>query len=147
MSNDGSNPMRHDCVVKGCFNKKKRPKIERFAKCFPRKIAMSDIDGVVEQNGRFMFLEWKSHQGDLSYGQRTTFEKMTLVSGKFFVIVICGNAETMEVTHLRRIYRGDVGDWEPTTIEAVEEELTRWSDWTVRKVLELPKWGIRANDW
>lgn len=45
---DGTNPLRWDCVSRGCFNRLCRPKIELFAACFPGRIAMSDIDATVE---------------------------------------------------------------------------------------------------
>ena len=32
---DGYNPLRWDCERQGCFNLKRRPKIEVFADCFP----------------------------------------------------------------------------------------------------------------
>ena len=34
----GYNPMRWDCERDGCFNVLRRPKIEVFADCFPRRI-------------------------------------------------------------------------------------------------------------
>jgi hypothetical protein len=55
----GHNPIRWDCR-NGCFNELMRPKIEAFAECFPRNIGMMDIDGTVELNGHFLFLEFKT---------------------------------------------------------------------------------------
>lgn len=62
MSDNGYNPMQWNCERQGCFNVKKRPKIEMFADCLPRKISFSDIDGIVEINGNLLLLEWKDHQ-------------------------------------------------------------------------------------
>lgn len=67
---------RWDCRTQGCFNLKKRPKIERFADCLPGRIAFTDVDGVIELCGNFLYLEWKSHQ-DLGGGQRILFERLT----------------------------------------------------------------------
>jgi hypothetical protein len=53
---NGYNPMRWNCEKDGCFNVKCRPKIEQFADCFPGRIAVSDIDGIVEINGRLGLL-------------------------------------------------------------------------------------------
>jgi len=61
MANNGHNPMRWDCQKQGCFNKKKRPRIEMFAECLPGKIAVGDVDGLVEIKGNFLFLEFKEH--------------------------------------------------------------------------------------
>ena len=46
MAENGYNPLRWDCQKQGCFNKKKRPKIEEFAECLPGKISFGDIDGI-----------------------------------------------------------------------------------------------------
>jgi len=73
---NGANPMRWDCRTQGCFNLKKRPKIERFADCLPGRIALTDVDGVTELCGNVLYLEWKSHQG-LGDGQRILFERLT----------------------------------------------------------------------
>lgn len=35
LHNNGANPMRWDCTTQGCFNLKKRPKVEVFADCLP----------------------------------------------------------------------------------------------------------------
>lgn len=137
MSDDGSNPMLHRCDIKGCFNIKKRPKIEIFAQCFPKKIGASDIDGVIEQNFRFMFIEWKSHLGELPKGQHILFERLTLRYEYTFVMVLCGDAETMEITHMKRIYRGKFGDWEPMSTPGVLTAMSLWSDWTVAKIRDL----------
>ncbi len=69
--------MRWDCGKRGCYNVKHRPKIEEFAECFPGKISMGDVDGLVEINGHFLLLEWKSVSKDLGYGQRKTYEQIT----------------------------------------------------------------------
>ena len=64
----GFNPMRWDCDTDGCFNVKRRPKIEMFADCFPRRINFGDVDGLVEIGGRFCLLEWKGQGGALRRG-------------------------------------------------------------------------------
>ena len=56
----GYNPLRWDCGKSGCFNKILRPRIEEFAGCFPGRISLSDIDGIVEVGGFFLLLEWKA---------------------------------------------------------------------------------------
>lgn len=48
---NGYNPLRWDCERRGCFNLKRRPKIEVFAECFPGRINFGDVDGIVEIGG------------------------------------------------------------------------------------------------
>ena len=40
MEANGYNPLRWDCERQGCFNLKRRPKIEVFADCFPGRISL-----------------------------------------------------------------------------------------------------------
>ena len=126
---DGTNPLRWDCTTRGCFNKLRRPKIERFAACFPGRIAMSDVDATVEVNGHFVFLEMKSHQGEIPLGQRIYFERLTRLSPRISVMIICGDAETMQCEALCWIYNGQLTDWQPATLDDVIRLLNSFASW------------------
>ena len=52
----GYNPMRYDCSASGCYNQALRPRIETFSECFPRQIAMTDVDAMVEMNNHFLMI-------------------------------------------------------------------------------------------
>ena len=75
----GFNPMRWDCGRSGCFNQKRRPKIEIFADCLPGRIGFTDVDATVEINRHFLFLEFKAGP-HLPTGQRIYFEQLTRVA-------------------------------------------------------------------
>ena len=126
---DGTNPMRWDCTSRGCFNQLRRPKIERFAACFPGRIAMSDIDATVEVNGHFVFLEMKSFQGEIPRGQRIYFERLTRLSQRISVMIICGDAETMQCEAICWIYNGQLTDWQPATLDDVVRLLNKFANW------------------
>jgi hypothetical protein len=129
---NGENPMEWDCSVKGCFNIKKRPKIEVFAKCFPGKIAMSDIDAIVEIGGNFMLLEWKSDGVGLKHGQRIMFERMTKHEN-FFVLLVEGCAETMNVIGYKLISNGEIPEqMTPCTLHELLKLLYEFSKWAVK---------------
>ena len=124
---DGYNPIRWNCGARGCFTQMMRPKIEAFASCFPGRIAMSDIDATVEVNGHFVFLEMKSHQGDLPIGQRLYFQRLTLLSPRISVMILHGDAETMRCEAVRWVYKGQVSEWQPTTLDEVTAMLRAFS--------------------
>lgn len=126
---DGTNPLRWNCGISGCFNQLRRPKIERFAACFPGRIAMSDIDATVEVNGHFVFLEMKSHQGEIPIGQRLYFERLTRLSPRISVMIVCGDAETMRCEAIRWIYDGRLSDWQPATLDDVVRLLNTFASW------------------
>ena len=112
--------LRYDCDFKGCFNKHKRPKLEEFDTNLPGKIAFTDIDGVVEVNGRFLYLEMKSPGVPIPTGQEILFTRRTMDSIST-VYVVNGDAETMECEKVT-IYRGGKKDRE---VEADLDELKR----------------------
>jgi hypothetical protein len=54
--------------------------------CFPRGIRPTDVDGMVELNGRFLFLEEKGEDGALQGGQWLALRRLAKVDG---VTVVC----------------------------------------------------------
>jgi len=125
----GENPMRWDCERRGCFNKKKRPKIEQFSECLPGKCAFGDVDGLAEINGHGLFLEWKPAPVDIRTGQRLTYERLTKTS-LISVICIAGDAESMVVTHQAKFFRGKFYPWKTASIEDVKKSIRSWVKWT-----------------
>jgi hypothetical protein len=91
---DGYNPLRWDCASQGCFNLRRRPKIEIFADCFPGRISFGDVDGIVEVGGNALLLEWKSEERQLPSGQRLLYQRLTR-NGPVSVMIVIGDAETM----------------------------------------------------
>ena len=125
---NGFNPMRWECSHRGCFNQKQRPKIEVFHDCFPGRINFGDVDAEVEVNGHFLQLEWKSYIGDVPTGQRIKYQHYTKREG-FNVIVVCGNAETMEISAYQVWHGGKAGDWVSSDLAGLKARIRSWADW------------------
>jgi hypothetical protein len=131
MSHDhGANPLRWDCDTQGCFNQKKRPKIEVFADCLPGRIAFTDIDAITEIGGNLLLLEWKDHT-ELKRGQRILFERLTRVCPAA-VLVVEGDAEQMTVISIRTVWRGVVSPPEAATLDGLRQEIHKWAQWAMR---------------
>lgn len=129
MSNStGRNPMDWDCFTRGCFNIKKRPKIEEFCECFPRRCSFGDVDGIIELGGSLCFLEWKSLGADLKTGQLMTFTAITQQNEKNIVFVVFGDPETMEVFGFQIIRNGRVSAPIVAGIDVLKTELKNWAD-------------------
>ena len=129
MSHDhGANPMRWNCAKQGCFNRVKRPKIEIFADCLPGRIAFSDVDAIVEINGNLL-LEWKDHQ-EISRGQRILFERITRLCPAT-VLVVEGDAETMEVDSIRTVWKGNIEKPVPANVELLRWYIRDWADYAL----------------
>jgi hypothetical protein len=108
-----------------CFNREKRPKIEVFDECFPGLIAFSDVDGIVEINARGLMLEWKSGR-HIPVGQELMYKHLS-AHNWIDVLVVCGNAETMEVRSVC-VFRGGRGtDWMPSSLWDVKRRVRTWA--------------------
>ena len=124
----GFNPMRWDCDVRGCFNKERRPKIEVFSDCFPGNISFGDVDGIVEINGHGLMLEWKTDTKEPTTGQRIMYERLTKTE-LITVLLIVGNAKTMEVSHMGNFYKGKQSQLKVADLEAVKNSIRKWVAW------------------
>jgi len=126
---DGFNPLRWDCDKHGCFNIKRRPKIEVFSDCFPGRINFGDVDGIVEINGRGLMLEWKSDCKKLPLGQKIMYQKLTDTQ-KITVIVVIGDPETMICREAFVFFEGKETDRSSMDLEGVKFLIRRWVKWT-----------------
>lgn len=120
--------MRWDCKKRGCFNVKRRPKIEMFAGALPGKISFGDIDGIVEINGYALLLEWKSERNDPSTGQRIMYERLTR-NAPIMVLLMIGNAENMQISHCGKFYRGKFYGLQDATFDIVYNHIKAWAEW------------------
>lgn len=131
---NGFNPLRWNCEFQGCWNKIKRPRIEDFAADFPRNIGMTDIDGSVELNGHFIFLEWKDYPVDtIPQAQGLYFERLTRVSDFIIAYFVHGDAARMEAYSFRFMWQGRLSSVYPCTMQTLHDRFQKWSKWTAQK--------------
>lgn len=81
---------------------------------FPGAISFSDIDAVVERNGKFLFLEMKEYvegraPGDIPTGQRILLERLAKIE-QMEVYLIVGTAATGEAFWVKDMKRGTIAD-------------------------------------
>jgi hypothetical protein len=122
----GFNPIEWKCETAGCFNELMRPKIEMFAECFPRNVAMMDIDGTVELNGHFLFLEFKT-SGNLKAGQRYYLTRLTALSAKIEAMVIACNSAIMDIHGVAHIQRGTLHPWDACDLDGLKALIKDWA--------------------
>jgi len=121
------------CEKDGCFNVKRRPKIEVFADCFPGKISFGDVDGIVEINGRALLLEWKPSEKSIMDGQRIMYERIT-VGGLLTVLIVVGNAETMEIKKASAFVDCKQAEWVDCDLQKLKGVIKRWRAWATSQV-------------
>ena len=92
--------------------------------CFGNtRIAPTDVDGMVERNGQFLFLEAKGPSAVIPVGQRITFEH-ALNTGIFTVIVVWGRPNEPEAMMVCRL--GRMGQKVPATLTDLRQAVADW---------------------
>ena len=119
--------LRWNCTESGCFNQLRRPKIEQFADCFPGRIALGDVDGICQIGECFFLLEWKTQGRNILTGQRILYERLSAKG--FWVLIVNGNAETMEVQAYCEFWNGKQLQWRAANFNDVHSRIKKWADW------------------
>jgi len=95
-----------------------------FDECFlPTRIKVTDIDGFVERNKKFLVIETKSHNAPVPMGQQIMFDNM-IKTGLFTVLVIWGEANYPEKCLL--ITRKIKKEYNPVTAFELVELVKKW---------------------
>lgn len=114
---------RHECTQKGCYIEQ-LPNWDDYIECFPRRIRPTDIDGMVEINSNFLFLEEKTSGKGPDEGQRLAFQRLSLLPNVTTVFFRPGGNSELEVlTYSDQRPQG----WQPMTNEEFKARLTRWA--------------------
>jgi hypothetical protein len=80
-----SRHFRWKCEDKGCYHEQ-LPEWDDLIECFPGRIMPTDIDGMVELNGHFLFLEQKSPDKGIEHGQGMALRGLCKMPGVTAVI-------------------------------------------------------------
>lgn len=117
---------RHKCDAKGCYYDL-LPSWDDLIDCFPRRIRPTDIDGMVEINDRFLFMEQKGFGAGPDNGQRIALLKLARRKGitvLFFRPAAVGQDDKLEVL----LFDGTEPDgWRPQTRDWLKDWLRNWS--------------------
>lgn len=95
--------------------------------CFGNGIKPSDIDGMVERRGNFLFLEAKPVEGTMSAGQRIALTQLSC-KPQVSVLVFCGDHTTdpPTVTEITVIRGGIERKIVPASLEMLRDTIARW---------------------
>lgn len=121
--------LRWQCENKGCY-RRLMPKLGAFDDCFPGRIGMSDVDGIVEIGGRFLMLEWKGAGGAVTTGQRILFERLTALAPdrtRLTVIVVSGEPREPTVETVQVFAGGKAGPVERTNLDGLKARISAWA--------------------
>lgn len=122
-----SSHFRHDCRTRGCYVQQ-LPSWDDLIPCFPRGIRPTDVDGMVEMNGHFLFMEEKSAGKSVDHGQHLALKRLAARSNVTVAFFRPGKTCDLQVLILGD---GEPRGWEPFT----RDEFRTW----------LRQWAVRAE--
>lgn len=122
--------IRWDCRAEGCY-RDALPDWTPLNDCFPRAgIRVSDIDGMVEVGGHFLFFEWKPPRVTVPEGQLRALIRLSRLPA--VTVVILWGQTTSEPVSWQIISNGEAAEETPVTFD-------EWHDFTAA-------WAAAAND-
>ena len=95
--------------------------------CFPGRVTITDLDGIIERRGQFLVFETKNDNVPLPKGQQILLDQL-LKLGVFTVVIIWGKPGVTALQRVTRYHRNTEKEVEPT-IEALKELCRKWWDW------------------
>lgn len=94
--------------------------------CFgDTKIKPTDLDGFIERKGKFLVIETKSPNVEVTKGQQITFDAL-INTGYFTVIVVWGEANKPEKI---KLITSQAQKEYPGSIAKFREIVSRWYAW------------------
>lgn len=118
--------IRWDCRTDGCY-RDSLPDWSPLNDCFPRSgIRVSDIDGMVEVGGHFLFMEWKLPRVEVPDGQLRALVRLSRLPN--ITVLIVWGQNTSEPVSWRIISNGQAGDEAPTNYVQWHDFVTAWAD-------------------
>lgn len=93
--------------------------------CFTGKMRPTDIDGLIERNGKFLLLEAKSPGVAIGYGQQRTYD--ALLRNNFTIIIIWGKPQQPERIRVSTMHNGKVVTHERAAdADVLRDVVKRW---------------------
>lgn len=114
---------RHTCQGQGCYVAQ-LPSWDDLIECFPRNIRPTDIDGLVEINGHFLFLEEKRAGASPDEGQRRALVELSKRERTTVVFMRPGVVADLDVLVL---VGGKGTGWIPYSREEFRTWLVAWA--------------------
>ncbi len=104
--------------------------LEEFAQCFPRGIRFGDVDGMVEINNHFLFIECKSGNQEIPRGQWMSLVRLAR-QPRTSVWILWRDQETKRITHAQNMRVDATGMPSrrvSVTNELVIERMKAWAE-------------------
>lgn len=97
--------------------------------CFgTTRISPTDVDGLVERNGCFLFLEAKPNGGKLPQGQGITLLQLSR-QPRTVGLVFYGDPQVQTISRITRFYNGTVLEQTNPSLEMLRKLVAKWYAW------------------
>lgn len=113
---------RYHCSDRGCYYDT-LPDWGDLIECFPRRIRPTDIDGMVEINGRFLFLEQKQAGAGPDEGQRRALIALSALPS----VTVAFFRATPVAEHLQVLIFPEPQGWQEVTRDWFKGWLREWA--------------------
>lgn len=121
-----SSAFRWDCSRSGCYNDN-LPSWDYLMSAFPRGIMPTDVDGMAEVNGHFLFIEQKREGASVPRGQMRALKNLSLLSVKITVLLLKEAEDGSGALKVSAIKFGVQRPWEPMSKEQLREKVRAWA--------------------
>lgn len=120
--------IRHDCTH-GCWVKNFCPDFKELDLAAPRTTRVSDVDAILDNNGNFLFIEWKMNTRQLTPGQEILIKNLTRHAHfKGLQINYRGAGPSTEIIEWRWWIRGTGHLWRKPAIHSLGNEMQQWAE-------------------
>lgn len=117
--------IKWDCPSDGCY-RDHLPDWTPFNDCFPRTgIRISDIDGMVEIGGHFLFLEWKPARVPVPEGQLNALARLSVLP-RVTVLILWGT-DTLHPEQWQVIHQGELHPAHPVDHDTLHAFIAAWA--------------------
>lgn len=121
-----SKHFRWNCHEKRqCYNDT-LPSWDYLMEAFPRGIIPTDVDGMVEINGSFLFIEQKRAGAFIPEGQRMALLRLAALSDNVTVLIIREIADSADM-EVARLKRSGAKWWERMTRDELMVWMKSWA--------------------
>lgn len=113
---------RHQCAKNGCYIET-LPWWDELCECFPRRILPTDVDGMVEIDGHFLFMEEKRCGVGPDEGQRIALKRLSRMPATTVLLFRPGTDSHYEMLVFRK---GSGSGWQKVSKIDLHEWVRFW---------------------
>ncbi|KKK74205.1 hypothetical protein LCGC14_2886100 [marine sediment metagenome] len=105
-------------ILRGCFGN--------------TRIRPTDVDGLVERNHCYLYLEGKTLGSEIPTGQFITYERLAS-NPRVWVVFFWGDAKAETITSITVLRHAGPKHYDPATLDDLRAIVSRWFVWAERQ--------------